>query len=363
VERHGADLEQQADRHQGGGGEQQVLVAGAVGDRDVDVGELEAAGVAVGQRDAVEEEHRREGAEQEVLERSLLAHQPAAAREAAEQVERQAQDLEGHEHREQVVGRREQHHAREGEQREREHLGVLDAVLDRLGLGGGARRVGGAAGEAAEPTFEAALGEQQHAQEGEDQQDAPGEDAGTVDRQGALGSDRAAREPGAVDDVEVLEDPDRVGERRDDADDRDRGLDHEAGLARPEGLDDHAEDGGTGDDEHRRQQGVLDVRRGDVRQVGRGCEGADHSWPPSCAGDSSIWTGVLGAGSPSPTWLITASIAGLMTLSIGCGKKPRPTIRMIAGVSDAISRWSRSVTPSLPGLSGPVMTRWYMIRM
>ena len=61
----------------------------------------------------------------------------------------------------------------------------------------------------------------------------------------------------------------------------------------------------------------------------------NHPWPPSCG---EVGTGDLGAGSPSPTWLTTSSIAGLMTLSTGCGKNPSPTISTIAGASEAISR-------------------------
>ena len=89
-------------------------------------------GVAVDQRDAVEEEAGREGAEQEVLQRRLLAEQPAAAGQPAQQVERQREHLERHEHRQQVVGRREQHHAADREHHQREDLGVLEAPGRRL---------------------------------------------------------------------------------------------------------------------------------------------------------------------------------------------------------------------------------------
>ena len=71
-----------------------ALVADVVADRLVDRGELHRAGVAVDQRDAVEEEAGGEGAEQEVLERGLLAEQPAPARQPAEEVERQREHLE-----------------------------------------------------------------------------------------------------------------------------------------------------------------------------------------------------------------------------------------------------------------------------
>ncbi len=69
-----------------------------VADRLVDRGELHRAGEAVDQRDAVEEEAGGERAEQEVLERGLLAEQPAPAGQPAEQVERQREHLERDEH-------------------------------------------------------------------------------------------------------------------------------------------------------------------------------------------------------------------------------------------------------------------------
>ena len=109
--------------------------------------ELHRAGVAVDQRDAVQEEAGGEGAEQEVLERRLLAEQPAPAGQPAEQVERQREHLERDEHGEQVAGRREQHHPADREHQQRVDLGVVEALGRGLPLRLGAGQGGGLAGE------------------------------------------------------------------------------------------------------------------------------------------------------------------------------------------------------------------------
>ena len=97
----------------------------ALGDAGLaDVAQPDAAGGAVDQRQAVEEEGRGEGAEQEVLDRRLLREQPAAAGQAADQVQRQAEHLERDEHDQQVVRRDEQHHAADGERGQRIDLGL-----------------------------------------------------------------------------------------------------------------------------------------------------------------------------------------------------------------------------------------------
>ena len=144
VERRGADLEQQAD-----GEQRRCRSSSSASRRRRRCGPPSAmppkphrAGVAVEQRDAVEEERRGERAEQEVLQRRLLAEQPAAAGQPAEQVERQREHLERDEHREQVVGRREQQHAADREQQQREDLGLLEAGAVTPPLVLGARQRG-----------------------------------------------------------------------------------------------------------------------------------------------------------------------------------------------------------------------------
>ena len=221
LERHGADLEQQADREHAHADEQQRLVGGVVADRLVDARELHRAGEAVDQRDAVEEEAGGEGAEQEVLERGLLAEQPAAAGQAAEQVERQREHLERHEHGQQVVGGREQHHAADREHRERVDLGVVQALGRRLALGLGARQGGGLAGERRHAALEPALGEQQHPADREDQHQDPEEDRRAVDDERAVGRDGAAGDDGRRASLSVsrsMADVDRAAE----GDQRDR---------------------------------------------------------------------------------------------------------------------------------------------
>ena len=142
LERRGADLEQQADREQRDAGEQQAVVGRAGPDRLVDARERHRARVAVDQGGAVQEEAGGEGAEQEVLERGLLAQQPAAPGQPAEQVERQREHLERDEHREQVTRRREHQHAADREQQQRVDLGVVEPLGggQPLRLGAGQRR-------------------------------------------------------------------------------------------------------------------------------------------------------------------------------------------------------------------------------
>ena len=110
VERHSAELEQQSDAEQAHAGKQQTHDLRAVAQRVIDRREGEGARIAVEQRGAVDEERRGERAQQEVLQRRFLGQQPASPGQAAEQVERQRQDLQRDEHGDQVVGRREEHH-------------------------------------------------------------------------------------------------------------------------------------------------------------------------------------------------------------------------------------------------------------
>ena len=85
--------------------EQHVGLGRTCGWRVQDRRQVDGVGVAVEQRQAVEEERRRERAEQEVLDRGLLRQQAAAARHAGHQVQRQRQHLERDEHQQQVVRR------------------------------------------------------------------------------------------------------------------------------------------------------------------------------------------------------------------------------------------------------------------
>ena len=92
-----------------------------------DAGEVGRAGRAVDERDAVEEHRRRERAEQEVLEAGLLRRE-APAVERGEHVQRDRQDLERQEDRDEVVGRRHQHHAGGRAEHQREVLGPLEVL-------------------------------------------------------------------------------------------------------------------------------------------------------------------------------------------------------------------------------------------
>ena len=141
VERADRGLEHQADDEQRQPAEQQSVRAGRARRGGGDLGKPHRAGVAVEQREAVEEERRRERAEQEVLDRRLLREQPASAGQPAHQVQRQAEHLERDEHRQQVVGRDEGHHPAEREQRERDDLGLHRRRLVRRAVGPLGRKV------------------------------------------------------------------------------------------------------------------------------------------------------------------------------------------------------------------------------
>ncbi len=301
LERRRADLEEQADGQHPEADEHQRLVGRVVADRLVDVAEVHRPGEAVGERDAVEEEGGGERAEHEVLERGLLAEQPAAAGQAAEEVQRQREHLEGHEHGDQVAGGREQHHAEDGEQQQRVDLGVVEAGGLALGLGAG--ECGGLTGERRDPALDLALGEQQAATQGEQQDQAPEEHARPVDHDGAHRADDAA---GAVRALAVLlqlvGDRDRRGHGEHDAADGQRRLDQEPVLAGHERLDQHAEAGHGEDDEQRREVAVLD----------RGLGELVHQWEASSPT-------TVGLGSCTPTLSRMVVVAGLITSSSGIG--------------------------------------------
>ena len=226
-----------------------ALVAGVGADRLGDAAELDRAGVAVEQCHAVEEERRGERAEQEVLERGLLAEQPPAARQPAEQVERQRQHLERDEHREQVVRRREEQHPADREHQQREDLGLGDAGRGehplvpraghgRAGWGEDAAVVGGALGSRRARRGSRAAGS------------CP---AGTASARRSPPTRRrrsGARPASVTTETKAAISP--ASER------------HQLGLVPPgaahEGLDEHADHGDAEHDEHRHQQPVLDVR-------------------------------------------------------------------------------------------------------
>ena len=87
------------------------------------------------------------------------------------------------------------------EHHQREDLGVLEALGRRLALGLGAGQRRGLAGEGGDAALEVPLGEEQHAEDGEHQDQQPAEQRRAVDGQGALGHDlaglRRCRSPGS----------------------------------------------------------------------------------------------------------------------------------------------------------------------
>jgi len=80
------------------------------------------------------------------------------------------------------------------------------------------------------------------------------------------------------------------------------------------------------------------------------------------SGVDAVPAGTVGSSSETPTVVIVVSMAGLMTSSNGCGKKPNSTIASTSGATAPTSRRSRSTIVSRPGRTGPVIVRWYMSR-
>ena len=132
MERDRTDLEQQADEHHAQPDHQDQRLTRLAGDGLSDLREGDGSCVAVHQRGAVEEERRRESAEQEVLQRRLLTQQPASARHARHQVERERHDLQTDEHDEKVIRGDEKHHPENSEKRQGPDLGLQVAALREL---------------------------------------------------------------------------------------------------------------------------------------------------------------------------------------------------------------------------------------
>ena len=182
VERADGALEEQPHHQQAQPTEQQRVGAPTRLGGQADVGVAQAAGVAVEQRDAVQQDRRGEGAEQEVLDRRLLRDQPAPAGQPAHQVERQRQHLERDEQGDQIRRRREDQHAADREQRQREDLGLHRR--DGAGQGPfahrGQRR---GLGDEGAPGLGDPVGHQQHRGQRQRQQHAPDRVGGLVDRE------------------------------------------------------------------------------------------------------------------------------------------------------------------------------------
>ena len=130
VERHHRDLEAEAHQHQPAAEDGQAQVVAALAQRARDVAERRAAGEAVQQRHAHEQERRGESAQQQVLEAGLAAAH-VAAHAAGQHVHRQAHHLDAQEDREQVRGRGQHHHAQDREQQQRVELGAIARRHDR----------------------------------------------------------------------------------------------------------------------------------------------------------------------------------------------------------------------------------------
>jgi hypothetical protein len=291
VERGDAGLEHQADHEQPQAQHQQGVPA--LGDPGVaDGGQLDAAGGPVDQRQAVEEEGGGEGAEQEVLDRRLLGQQPATAGQPGQQVQRQAQHLQRHEHDEQVVGGGEQHHPADGEAGQRVDLGLHPFGRRQLAVpdaAGGHRRGGD---ERRARRVQRTFAEQEHRQRTQRRDRRLEEQGRAVDGERAAGGDLL----GAGEQQRGHEGAHRADQR----DGHLHRVPHGPGRER---LDQDPDRGGAEDEQQRRERRVGD---------GRGGDGPHQSLPPFGT------AGLVPAGS-EPTSLIVAATAGSMRLISGCG--------------------------------------------
>ena len=117
--------------------------------------------------------------------------QPAPAGHPADQVQRQAEHLERDEHDQQVVRGDEQHHAADGERRQRVDLGLHPLRREQLAVARAAGRNGGRRHERRAGRVEGPLGEQQDRQRAEPGDRRLQEQPGAVDGERAAGGDLA----------------------------------------------------------------------------------------------------------------------------------------------------------------------------
>ena len=141
VERHGGDLEAEADEQQRDAGEHQRVVAldrrrrpWSATPRPISEMFVVPTG-AVDQGDAVEEERRREAAEHEVLDAGLLALSALRRLLAASTYKRERQRLEAEEQHDQVVGRRHHDAADRGDQVQGVDLGPVVGLAAQVVVG------------------------------------------------------------------------------------------------------------------------------------------------------------------------------------------------------------------------------------
>ena len=122
MERHGGDLEAEPDQQQGQPGEQHHTRLRHEADLHADQPDVCSAGRAIDQGDAIQQEPRRECAEQEVLERRLGGAR-AAPVEPREHIYGDRHELEPEEDHHEVRPRRHDHHPQRSEQQQHVVLG------------------------------------------------------------------------------------------------------------------------------------------------------------------------------------------------------------------------------------------------
>ena len=257
VEGRGTDLEQEADHDAEDADEDHPVHVGVLGDGRAERRDAQRVGEAEEERRPHQHEARGEGAEHKVLQRGLVGQLAAVARGRGHDVERQRHDFESHEEGHEVICGREDHHAAQREQGQREHLGTLVALALGEFLGGRVGAVGGLARERAV----ADGGSVSHDQDGHESDDDKDRLGG--DRQRVLDvlSERGWRQE---DGFPAQAEHDACAGRGEDRQADDHGAAH---LRGGEGLDEDAEDRAAQHDEDRHEAqpvnlGGLEVSHG-----------------------------------------------------------------------------------------------------
>ena len=249
VEGRGAHLEQEAHHDAEDADEDHPVHVGATRDRGAHCGDAQRVGEAEEERRTHQHEARGEGAEHEVLERGLVGELTAVTRGRGHDVQRQRHDLEGHEEGHEVIRGREDHHAAQREQGQREHLGALVALALRELLGSRVGAVGGLARERAVADGRA-VGHDQDGHESDDHEDRlSGDRQRVLDVFAERGRGLEHGHPPQA------EHGGRSGRRQD------RQADHHgtASLGGGEGLDEDAEDRAAEHDEDGREAHPLNL--------------------------------------------------------------------------------------------------------
>ena len=260
VERHRRHLEAEADEQHGEADQQQRVVQGdRLGEQVLDLDQVGGPGGAVDHGDAVEEERRREAAEDEVLEAGLLGLRPLPV-EGGQGVDGDRQRLEGQEQHQQVVGHGHEHAARGRQEHEDVQLGPVEALAPQVVVGE----------ERAEDHRRADHEDDEHP-EAVDADGAPGGGEGAVGRIDAEPADLGPA-------LDLAPERDGGGHGGAGDDHGVDGVDALEGLAPQQRRERQQQDGAEGQHDDGPQRRPVDGRGDDAGGLGH--DGAHHSPPP-----------------------------------------------------------------------------------